>query len=359
MFGTALMSVLRISADYSLLTVIWTITLSFIVAAVTLCCLIVLRRKKHNRMDARRARSKVRFQAFLKELINTDKTGANLMQSPACDISDKTEVFIGYFRTLRGEKRKALANMISGSPVEADIIAATRHDVRGLRMRAVITLSYLNSQTSLQVIYEGLSSDDKYVRLTAIRCLIRRQAACYLPAIIDSYIEAFPKDYKLLAGIVAEFGSDITQTLENLIDTSDNETVVTACLEALCILRPADSEVDFEALLRSQTESVRSAAIAFSAITMKPGTTDILRLGLRDSSVSVKIRAAKIACDLKRSDLTSDLYALSEDPVMWVQYWALRAIWSTGTSGQQFVDSLARSNPMAAEVALELRSGYV
>jgi len=223
MFGTALMSVLRISADYSLLTVIWTITLSFIVAAVTLCCLIVLRRMKHNRMDARRARSKVRFQAFLKELINTDKTGANLMQSPACDISDKTEVFIGYFRTLRGEKRKALSNMISGSPVEADIIAATRHDVRGLRMRAVRTLSYLNSQTSLQVIYEGLSSDDKYVRLTAIRCLIRRQAACYLPAIIDSYIEAFPKDYKLLAGIVAEHKDRICKSRSSCLFGCNNE----------------------------------------------------------------------------------------------------------------------------------------
>ena len=359
MFETVLMSVLRISADYSLLTAIWAITLSFIVAAVTLCCLIVLRRMKRNRLDARRARSKAGFQAFLKEFISTDTPGAYLTQSPDCDIGDKTEVFVGYFRTLRGEKREALASMISGSPIESEIIAATRHGVRGLRMRAVRTLSYLNSQTSLQVIYESLSSGDKYVRLTAIRCLIRRQAACYLPAIVDSFIEAFPKDYKLLAGILAEFGGDITQTLENLIDTSDDDIVVTASLEALCILRPADSELDFEALLGTKTESVRAAAVAFSAVTMKPGTTDILRMGLRDSAVSVKIRAAKIACDLKRSDLTSDLYALSEDPVMWVRYWALRAIWSTGNSGQQFIDSLARSNPMAADVALELRSGYV
>ena len=359
MCETVLMSALPINADYTLLTIFRTITLSFLTVAATLCLFIVLRRMVHNRLKARRSLSKARFQDFLIKLINSDQPDANLDHSPACDIRDRTEIFVHYFQTLRGEKLKVLADMISASRVEADIIKATRHGVRGLRMRAVRTLSYLNTQASLQVIYESLFSVDKYVRLTAMRCLIRRRAACYLPDIIDSFIEAFPKDYKLLAGILADFGGDITQTLENLIVTSDDDTVVSACLEALCLLRPSATDLNFEALLHTQSETVRAAAVALSSITTHPGTPDILRLGLRDDAVSVKIRAAKMACELKRSDLTSDLYALTKDPVMWVQYWALKAIWVTGASGQKFVNALSQSDSMAADVSMEMRSGYV
>jgi len=72
-----------------------------------------------------------------------------------------------------------------------------------------------------------------------------------------------------------------------------------------------------------------------------------------------KIRSAKIACFLKRSDLISEFYALTDSPVMWLRYWSMRAIWASGKQGEQFVNSLKSANPMAADVALEMESGYV
>jgi len=354
------MSVLPTNADFSLLSLFWGVSMLFLGVSFLLCLAIILRRILRNQKASKRKRQKADFQLYINEIINKDiSTDRNLLGAPDCHIQDMTDVFLHYFRTLRGKKLEYLQDLISQSDIESRIIHSSYKGIRGSRMRAVRTLSYLNTQSSLQVIFENLSSNDKYVRLTAARCLVRRKGFCFLSDIINACNEAFPNDYQILAGILAAFGTDIIEPLENLIRRSNDSVVKTACLEALILIMPPFSSLDFEALMQDENETVRAAALSLSAIVDHEGIIEPLLLGLQDQALPVKIRAVKIACKLKRSDVTPQLYQLSTDPAMWVRYWALRAIWVTGQSGQQFVNSLIKTNPMAANVALEMKSGYV
>ncbi len=350
---------LLINVEFNLLYLFWGISLVFLGVAILMCCAIVIRRIFRNQIAAKRKRQKIVFRDYVSAGINADPESPLSNEVPICQISDMTDVFLHYFRTLKGEKLERLRDMISGSQIEPQIIANSYKGVRGVRMRAIRTLSYLESQTSLQVIFENLSSQDKYIRLTAMRCLTRRKADMFVNEIIWSYIEAFPRDPKLLASILANFGKDIVGPLQNQVQTSNISQVRTACLEALALLRPERLFLDFSTLMRDESESVRAAALSLAAVSNDPANTDPLRLGLKDKDTAVKIRAAKMACHVKRSDLMQELYKLSSDSNMWVRYWSLRAIWLTGRSGKKFVDSLAPSHPMATNVALEMRSGYV
>ena len=354
------MLVLHISANFGLLGILWAITLFFLGVSLLLCCIIVLRRIWRNRQAARRALHKAYFQTYLGHALNQGvKKQTNLENAPACEVPEMASVFLHYFRTLKGKSREHLQDMISGSNIEEQLVQSTFKGIRGTRMRAVRTLSYLDSQRSLQVIFNNLSSDDKYVRLTAARCLVRRESICYLNAIIESYCEAFPQDFKLLAGILAGFGQEGVEPLENIIRRTDNVIIKTACLEALILIMPARTSLDLSQFMTDNSNTIRAAALSLSAIVKHGNKMDPLRLGLQDEAVSVKIRAAKIACAVKRTDVTTELYKLTHDPVMWVRYWALRGIWMSGQSGQKFVASLSDSDTMAANVALEMRSGYV
>lgn len=347
------------SANVNLLMVFWGLTLSFLAISIFLCAAIAFRRIWRNRQALKRDKQRAHLQSFLSLALREDKENYKLSEAPECETPEMARVLLHYFRTLKGEALERLQEKISGSEWEARLIENTREDIRGVRMRCLRTLSYLGTQHSLQVIFDNLSSKDKYVRLTAARCLVRRRTYCYLGPIIESLSEAFPRNYKLLAGVIAQFGADSIDTLESYIRRSKDGVVKTACLEAMVLIMPAKTSLNLAALMDDETESVRAAALSLSAVSAYGEGEDPLRLGLSDTATSVKIRAAKMACDLKRRDITADLYKLSDDSVMWVRYWALRAIWMSGEAGQKFVNSLAPNQLMAQKVALEMRSGYV
>lgn len=348
------------SANISLLSLFWGLTLSFLAISILLCFAIVMRRMWRNKRDVQKEKEKAALQAFLSLALK--KPGDwehDISKAPRCETSEMAAVFLHYFRTLKGEKLEFLQDMISGSVWEETLIDNTYKGIRGVRMRCLRTLSYLESQGSLQVIFDNLASDDKYVRLTAARCLVRRKSFCYLGPIIESLREAFPQDYKILAGILAKFGLESAGTLEAYISRTQDSFVRAACLEALILIMPAKTSLDLEALMTDESDHVRAAALSLSATAEHDHKVDPLRLGLQDEAISVKIRAAKIACNVRRPDITSDLYKLSNDPVMWVRYWALRAIWMSGQAGQKFVTSLSKTQNMAQKVTREMRSGYV
>lgn len=354
------MSVSLTSANISLLTLFWGLTFSFLAISVILCLAIVLRRMHRNKLETQREKEKANLQSFLALVLRKDSdSDYNINNAPRCQTSEMAAVFLHYFRTLKGEKLERLQKMISSSFWEEKLIQGTFKGIRGVRMRCLRTLSYLNSQRSLQIIFENLLSDNKYIRLTAARCLVRRQSFCYLGPIIESLREAFPQDFKILAGIIAKFGPDSVETLESYISRTKDSTIKTACLEALILIMPAKTSLNLPLLMEDKSDSVRAAALSLSAIAEHNHDIDPLRLGLQDEATSVKIRAAKMACNVKRADITSDLYKLTDDSVMWVRYWALRAIWMSGQAGQKFVIGLARSQKMAEKVTLEMRSGYV
>jgi len=343
------------SANFGLLDAFMAITFIFFGVSIFVCLLIVLRRIRRNNIAAWREKQKADFQNHLINLLKEDTLNfRGLETAPDCRVAEIASVFLHYFRTLKGKNFEYLQDLISGSAMEDKLIKSTFNGIRGVRMRSLRTLSYLDSQKSLQVIFENLSSEDKYVRLTAARCLVRRGSLCYLPAIIDCLNESFPQDFKIIADVIAGFGADSVKTLEHYIVRTDNDNIKASCLEALILIMPAQTSVNFEKLMKDKSASVRAAALSFSEVTSHNQAVDPLVLGLRDKAVSVKIRAAKLACTIKRTDITADLYKLANDPVMWVRYWALRAIWMSGLSGQKFVESLSRSNIMAGNVALEL-----
>lgn len=324
-----------------------------------MCLGIIVRRLYRNRKAKRRDKQREIFQNYVIDYIRETPEKTNYLDMPRCHIQDVTDIFLHYFQTLKGEKRETLQYMISDSGIESQIVKSTTEGTRGVRMRAVRVLSYLNTQNSLQVIFQSLSSDDKYVRLTAMRSLVKRKSVFFLDAMIESCLEAFPDDYKLLSSILSNFGPEIVEPLEEKIRTSDNDVLVTACLETLSLIMPMQTSLDFERLMQSDSEDVRAAALYLAAISKHDNAVNPLRLGLSDASIKVKIRAAKTASSLKRADLASELYSLESDPFLWVRYWALRAIWMSGKSGQKLIQSMSTTNPMAKNVDLEMSSGYV
>jgi hypothetical protein len=348
------------SVELSLLNIFWGVTFSFLGISFLLCLAIVLRRTWKNWRATQSAAQKRKFELFLAAALKQDfASDYDLSQAPKCQTPEMARVLLHYFRTLKGDKLEKLKEMISDSKWEDDLLKGSSEHIRGIRMRCLRTLSYLESQGSLQVIFNNLSSEDKYVRLTAAQCLVRRQSFCYFGPIIESIREAFPKDPRILAGVLAKFGTPSVASLESYISRTDDGTAKVACLEALILIMPAKTRLDLEDLMADDSEAVRAAALSLSAIADFDNEIDPLRLGLQDDAISVKIRAAKMACDVKRTDITTELYKLTREPVMWVRYWALRAIWTSGESGQKFVNSLARSQEMAEKVALEMRFGYV
>ena len=353
------MSVLPTSANVSLLALFWAIAFVFFTGALVLCLAIVLRRVRRNHILAKRKIERTAFQAYISAQLVRPPSEGTLQNAPNCHIGDVTTVLLHYFRTLKGEQYEQLKDLITGSDIEAGIIRSSYHGVRGARMRAVRVLSHLNSQSSTHVIFDKLGSVDKYVRITAAKSLVQRGSRFFLGDIINSINDAFPTDVELLAGIISNFGNQIVAPLEDYIRTSDNPIAKAACLEALSQIMPAKTSLNLGTLMNDPSEAVRAATLSVSVNCAHFDDSDPLRLALVDDAISVKIRAAKLACTLRRADVTSELYALTNSSEMWVRYWALRAIWTTGTSGQRFVEALRKTNPLATDVALEMRSGYV
>ena len=348
------------SVNLSLLYWVLATSTFFLTLSVTLCLTIMVRRVLRNWQSGKNAQQKEAFSSYLSQVITNDSTlHMNMRDMPDCNIQDMTAVFLHYFRTLKGRKLDRLKDLLSGSDIEQQIIQSSHTGLRGSQMRAVRTLSHLHSQSSVQVISDNLSSDDKYIRLTAARCLVRRKGILFLDSIIESYIEAFPNNHKLLAAILSDFGHDAVPALEDLIKTSKHNTVIAGSLGALTTLMPARTGLELTQLMASPSDTVRSNAISFAAVTEYKNTLDLLRAGLADDSIAVKISAAKTACKFKKTDLTPELLKLTTDGSMWTRYWALRAIWASGQSGQQFVRSLSKTNPTASDVMLEMSSGYV
>lgn len=347
-------------ANASFLSIIWSMIFSLLGLAFILCFFSVLRRLWRNRKMTLRVQETENFKTYIAETLRLEADQPlRLTDIPPCDIAEISGVLLHYFRTLKGETKEYLIDFILNSNLEDRLIQSTFTGIRGTRMRSLRVLSYLGSQKSFQLIFNTLSSEDKYVRLTAARCLIRRDGVCYLRSIVASLIEAFPDDFKLIASVLQGLGQEGIEPIEAVISRSDNSVIKTAGLEALILMMPSQTSLNAAELMSDTSESVRAAALGLLALMGHDNEIDPLRLGLQDEAVSVKIRAAKIACRVKRSDVTADLYKLTKDPVMWVRYWAFRAIWMSGSSGQKFVNSRSSLETMAENVALEMRSGYV
>ena len=331
--------------------------------AVVSCLVIIARRVSLNRYLDGRERRMEAFRTALGEHVSrahSDETEeAAAIAFPECHVSDMSEILLHYLRVLRGSQAEHLRQLVTDQGWEEAIARSTAHGTRGARMRALRVLSYLETSESLRIIHSHLGSDQPYVRLTAARALVRRDATLFLSSIVESFSEVFPEQVQGLAELLSGFGATITDELEDIAARTDRPVVLAACLEALIMAPPARTRLDLCALMEHPSEDVRAAACALSCISEHPGAGDPLRIALSDDAPKVRLRAAKAACENRESGVVGELYGLARDPILWARYWGFRAIWATGAAGRQFVDSCAVREPMAADVSLEMRAGHV
>lgn len=335
------------------------ISISLLTISLCVCLILSVRRIYRNNIYNNRLRKQIKFEndlniALKKKTFFTDSRSFNPV-----DTSIINEVLLKYFRMLKGVQAERLQEIIDSLNIESDIQAATKSGTTGRRMEAMQILSYLNSHLSLQTIHKGLSSSNKYIVLTAARCLTRRQANIFVDDIIYYINSNFPEEEKLLADILFRFGSKVTNTLEFYIDSDASASVKAACLEALVLIMPPATSLDFDKLIEHQNEKVRAATLALSDVTSHNSSNDILIKSMGDISTKVKIRAAKMAYMKRRKDTISPLFKLTNDPLLWVRYWSTKAIWNTGRQGRKFVETMSSRNEkagrMAREVSLENR----
>jgi len=272
------------------------------------------------------------------------------------------DVLLHYFRTLDGSSADVLRTITARLGLEAHIIKRSQNGTLGRQMSAIQTLSYLQTQKSLAVIHKRLTAKNKYVRVTAARCLARQKADAYVPDIIHAVSAAFPKNSPVLSEILYQFGKPITPVLEGYIETSDNDVLRAACIDAIIMLMPPKTTLNLDALMQSSSADLRASTVELSQITEHNAQTDFLSAGLKDSSTAGKIRSAKLAYAARRVDTLTHLHALTQDPVIWVRYWAMRAIWACGAQGQKLVETIGRGDDvaghMARDVALECASDF-
>lgn len=346
----------------TIVSVIWTISASLVTLSACVCGMLTLRRSVRNAIDRKRVRHNQIYDRLIADVLNKPecaKSHRALIKFRGLS-SAMTRSMLNYFRTVKGQRANDLRAFICNSKLERRIILATRKGTRGRRMRAVQVLSYFETEAALHCIRGHLKSQDRYERLTAARALARQKSLGDSSAVLASLATAFPKKPDLIAEVLESFGPAIQPRLEYIARTSNRDTAIIACLMALRALGPAATELDLSLFMERESADVRGAAISLSAVCADASCADLLPIGLSDNAIGVKIRSAKIACDVARKDLTPHLYALTKDPAFWVRYWAIRGIWKLGRTGRQMVASLASSDEvgseMAAHVALEMEA---
>jgi len=346
--------------DFTLNAVLWILSISFMTASVIACAVLSLRRIIRNRINNYRLKEQSNFESALNIALKQDVNAIHNMDFSLGHTAGITEVLLRYFRMLAGKRVDSLRTVIEHLQIESQIEEATKFGTTGRRMEAMQILSYLNSQSSLLTIHEGLSSSNKYIRLTAARCLTRRKADVFTNDIIYFINSAFPDEDKLLADILFHFGLKITDILESYVNSDCNTCIKAACLQALTLMMPPSTILDIDRLIENPDERIRAAALTLSNVTSHNAKSDILIKALEDKSVKVKIIAAKMAHDKRRTDTISHLYDLTQDSLLWVRYWAVKAIWNTGRQGKKLIETMGRGDApsarMAREASLEFRS---
>ena len=345
-----------------LLFTLLAISASLVIVAVLTAIILSLRRLYRNQRDAKTVVRQKRFEAFIQKRLGDTDLAIDLDIPP--DIrQDRTAIvtaLLKFFKIVRGEDSSRLKILVEELHLEPIVLEATKIGNRGKRMRALTVLSFLHTRSSLMTIAEHLYSEDKYIRLSVARCLARRGVLSLLSEVSESVSTAFPKDEKIMADVLLRFGPDAVPLLESLVERSKSKTIAAGALEALILLRPANTKLDLSDMMFAKDARIRAATVDFSTVCEYDHSREILSMGLADESLKVKIRSLKIALREQRPETFSNLYKLMHDPHLWVRYWAMRASLKSGTSGMTLMRSISRRDgqlgKLAGEVLLERNS---
>lgn len=339
-----------------LLEAIWMVSAALAVVSITMVLLLSLRRVLRDREKKAHAVQKAEFDRAISAILSQKITVKKelLPEVGERDISPLTDILLSYLRNLSGPDADRLIEIIYAWDVEQKLRRQLWGARRGDAIEALTVLSYLNTPSSLEAISEKLHSPDPYVQLASIRCLARRDAVNMLPEIIVSVNHAGQHNRTILADVLQRFGVEAAPYLEKLVSEAVNETVRIAALEALVLIAPPATSVDFKLCLASPNERTRAAAVTLAGITGVRGGEDVLAIGTEDASALVRARSASAIKASERLDLIERLIDLISDPVWWVRYRAGRAMMSISTESRALLRSLSMQNSPQGLMAREI-----
>jgi HEAT repeat protein len=133
-----------------------------------------------------------------------------------------------------------------------------------------------------------------------------------------------------------------------------------ACLEAAAHFDATSNRIDPALYLPHSDDNVRAAALILLAGKDGPSVMQYMDDDLAKESVTIRIRAAKLACKVKRPEFSMQLVDLLEDSHFWVRYWAARALYALGANGEDILSTMAKEGTvagrMAGDVLLEMEA---
>ena len=332
---------------------VWLIVaaLAFFALSFLACVILILRRVIRNLQAERHERRKAEFTDIVAQVFEAKLTLEALPNCRKFAPRVVSEVLLFYFRNLERDYAEALRRFIVEQNLERTLNKGLRGGTLGDRTRALHVLSYLESESSLQKLSCALYQGSVYVWLVAARGLARRRAYSYIPEIVEALDGQFVRKSNLLKTVLTRFGTGAVPHIESVLHTVCDDMVTIACLEAIAQLDTSKSRIDPTLYLPHSDDNVRAAALLLLAEKDGPSVMRHMNGDLSKESVTIRIRAAKLACKVRRPEFSMQLIDLLEDSHFWVRYWAARGIHALGPSGRDILNAMAAERTVAGRMA--------
>ncbi len=334
--------------------------LLFFAFSAVACLVLIARRIIRNHQAERHDKLKAEFTDVVTQVFARKLTLEGVPDCRKFTPRIVSEVLLFYFRTLDFGYAQELRKFISEQKLERQLQKGLRGGTLGDRTRALQVLSYLESETSLQSLSEALHQRSVYVWLVAARGLARRKAYTYIPEIIAALEGAFARKSKLVKTVLISFGAGALRQIETVLNTTSDKMIMVACLEAAAHFDATSNRIDPALYLPHSDDNVRAAALILLAGKDGPSVMQYMDGDLAKESVTIRIRAAKLACKVKRPEFSMQLVDLLEDSHFWVRYWAARALYALGANGEDILSTMAKEGTvagrMAGDVLLEMEA---
>ena len=333
-------------------------TFTFFSFSAFACLVLVLRRVIRNYQARRHERNKAEFTDIVGRIFERKLGRVPPKKCNRFTPRVVSEVLLFYFRTLELSYAQELRTFITEQKLESVLNKGLSQGVLGDRTRALQVLSYLETDSSLERLSKGLHQGSVYVWLVAARGLARREAYNYIPEIVEALEGSFSRKSKFLKSIFVRFGVNGVPYVERILNETSDESVTIACLETIAHFGATKSRVDPTLYLPHADDDVRAAALVLLAAKDGPAVMGYINGDLSEESVTIRMRAAKLAYKVKRPEFSMQLIDLLEDSHFWVRYWAARAIHALGPSGRDILTAIAKETTkagrMAGDVLLEM-----
>ena len=352
-YGIPIVSGFLTIFDLNLLRFLWQVAFAFAGVSVLMVLSLAYRRAVENQLMEQRLEIRQVFRNQLSNMIDRKilPHPSNRPEIPPDSLGAFVEACLGFFRNLSGPDQSHLARILGIWNMEPALKNIIETGERGYKIRALSLLSFLETDTSIEMLELALADPDPYIQLSAIRCLARRGSLNSLGKILEALRKLNWDNALPIADAFQRFDQRIIPDLEDVVETADNPILRLAALQALVLLKPIQTDLDLSNCMQDSNPEIRAAAVALSEFVTCRSGQDIIPIGISDQSPIVRIRAIKALLSHQRLDLLSRLHKCLEDPEWWVRYWAGHAIYNLGHSGVEILKCVGRQDSGTGDFA--------